>query len=127
MGQATKVASGAATSVALGISILSLSSPMAIWFLANQFQLFSLFLLTNTDLPNDIVEYIKGNAFFSFSMDFLPFTQGATSNGLMSKMDKNQTYSDLQNIGVESQSAFVNSVGLMMTFVIFIIIHIGLY
>ena len=81
MGSATKVISGAAGSAAFGISLMTLSSPMAIWFLAHQFQLYMLLLLTKTSLPIDVRSYIKGNGFFSFSMNFLPFKKTTVYKG----------------------------------------------
>ncbi|CAI2386341.1 unnamed protein product [Moneuplotes crassus] len=126
MGQATMAATGAASSVAIGISLLSFSSPMAIWFLANQFQLFSLFLLTNTALPVNVVEYIKGNSMFSFSMDFIPFTNAA-SNGVSKGFNKDQKHQELRDIGLESQSAFVNNLGCLITLFIFVFCHLVVY
>lgn len=127
MSQATTAASGAAASAAIGISILSLSSPMAIWFLANQFQLFSLLLLTNAQLPTDVREYIKQNAFFSFSMDFLPGSKKATENGLLSKMDKEQKYWEFKSLGLDSQSSLVNNMGLFISVLLMILVHLVIF
>ena len=82
MGSATKVVSGAASTAAFGISLMTLSSPVAIWFLAHQFQLFLLLLLTKTSLPSDVKSYIKGNGLFSFSMNFLPFKENDAYKGI---------------------------------------------
>ncbi|CAI2379520.1 unnamed protein product [Moneuplotes crassus] len=123
MGQTTTAAAGAAASVAVGISALSFSSPMAIWILANQFQLFSLFLLTNANLPTDIKEYIKGNSMFSFTMEFLPFSDSVKKNGLISKFDKEQKHESLQTIGLESQSVIVNNTGFVITLILLLIVH----
>ncbi|CAI2374547.1 unnamed protein product [Moneuplotes crassus] len=127
MNQATMAASGSASSVALGISLLSLSSPMAVWVLANQFQLFSLFLLTNTGLPQDIIEYIKGNDLFSFSMDFIPFSSSTKTNGVMKNLDKAQKDQSLKNIGLKSQSALINITGLFITMFLLGLLHLISY
>ena len=56
------------------ISMLSTSSPSTVWIMANQLQLFSLLLLTKSDLPNDIIRYITSSDYLSFSMNFLPIS-----------------------------------------------------
>lgn len=125
-GQATQAASGAAAGAAIGISLMSFSSPMAVWVLANQFQLFSLLLLTNTNLPTDVKQYIKGNSFFSFSMDFLPFVK-PPSDGVKNQLDKPQTYAELEAVGLESRSAFANNTGLFATIGLLIGTHAIIY
>lgn len=126
IGQATKAASGVAAGAAVGMSLMSFSSPMAVWVLANQFQLFSLLLLTNTNMPTDVKEYIKGNSFFSFSMDFLPFVK-PPSDGLENTLDKEQNYNELKDIGLRSRSAIVNNVGLFATLGLFALFHLIIY
>ncbi|CAI2382759.1 unnamed protein product [Moneuplotes crassus] len=127
MGSATTAASGAATSVAVGISILSMSSPMAVWFLANQFQLFSLLLLANAELPESIIAYINNNGIFSFSMDFIPVMNNPSENMLTSQVHRNQSNEQLGNIGLESESSLVNLGGIMCTLLMLGMAHLVIY
>ena len=81
MGSATKLISIVAISAVIGVSLMKGSSPLAIWLVVNQFQLYLLLLLTNVSLPVDVREYIKGNSFFMFSMSFLPFKDSSIYKG----------------------------------------------
>ena len=134
MGSATNIVSGAAGSAAFGISLMTLSSPMAIWFLAHQFQLYLLLLLTKTSLPVDVSSYIKGNGFFSFSMDFLPIKDSSVYKGnfevllfnnlgIENLLHKEQPKEGLEEMGLESLSSLSNNIGLMIVILLFTFVH----
>lgn len=127
MQQAAVAASGAAATMSVGLSVLSNSSPMPIWFMAHQFQLYSLFLLSNTGIPHDIKTYIMGNKLFSFSMNFLPFQDQAKQSSLMSGMNKNQTKDELHDITLNSQSSMINTIGILVSLVFLIATHSVLF
>ena len=53
-------------------SILNLSSPQALWMIANQFQLMLLLPLTGAFIPEDVVYYFTGEGFLNFNFNFIP-------------------------------------------------------
>lgn len=111
----TKAVSAAGASVAVGISLLNLSSPVAIWAMANQFQLFMLLMLTQSHLPSDVVAYITGNRFMSFSMDFIPLENAPVIDLPLEWLSLDQSMDELEEMGILSGSSFNNNVCFMFT------------
>lgn len=106
---ATQVITGVGVALTAGISLLSLSSPTAIWAMANQLQLFMLLLLTRRYLPVDVIAFITGQKFFSFCFDFIPIDKLDVIKIPAKWMHKEQTNDRLMEIGVESGSVFSNN------------------
>jgi hypothetical protein len=97
---------------------------MAIWAIANQFQLFTLLLLTKTNMPADVRGYISNDELMSFSFDFLPIDKIYFGNGSTSWMNKEQSNDELEEIGITSGSTFNNNVSLIFIFLIIAVAHI---
>jgi hypothetical protein len=116
MATGTKAVAGAGAVVAVGISILNFSSPVAIWSMANQFQLFMLLLLTKTSLPADVRGYITGNKLMSFSFGFLHLDKIPFINVPIEWMDFYQSIDELEEIGIESGSSLKNNIGVILIF-----------
>jgi hypothetical protein len=124
MSTATKVISGIGAILAVAISILNLSSPMAIWAIANQFQLFALLLLTKTNLPADVRGYISNDKLLSFSFDFLSIDKLFFVKFLTNWMDKDQLNDELEEIGIISGNTFNNNVNLIFIFLVIAFVHV---
>jgi hypothetical protein len=123
MATGTQAMAGAGASAAIGISLLNLSSPMAIWSMANQFQLFMLLLLTKTHLPADVRGYITNNKLMSFSLDFLPIKKLFVVKVPTEWMNFDQSIDELEEIGIMSGSSFNNNVGFIFIFVLIVLTH----
>jgi hypothetical protein len=116
MATATKTIIGIGVLLALAISILNLSSPMAIWAIINQFQLFTLLLLTKTNLPADVRGYITDELFVTFSFDFLQI--GKLYSG------EDQSNDVLEEIGINSHSTLHNNINLIFVILVIAVVHV---
>lgn len=124
MSTGTKAASGAGVLLALVISIFNLSSPMAIWAMANQFQLYMLLLLTKTSIPSDVSGYITGNQFMTFSMNFIPLNKIPVIELPLEWMNFDQSLDELEEMGIISGSSLNNIIGFLFTIVLIAMTHL---
>ncbi|CAI2378071.1 unnamed protein product [Moneuplotes crassus] len=127
MGHVSLAISKATMGTAVGVAILTSTAPSSAWILANQIQLFSLFLLTNTKIPTDVINYIKRLDTFMFSMKFLPLSGTSTYGKLTNPIEKEQKHQSLKNISLEYQSSICNNIGVLLAFCIVILIHITIF
>ena len=104
-------------------SLFSLSSPQGMWSCFNEFQLLMLLLLTGAYFPKEIVNFLAGMDFTSFSFSFIPTVNLFNSLSLTNwiNFDLNDDY--LKAIGMNSESALVNNISVVWTFLAIIIIH----
>ena len=109
MSTGTQALVGAGAVATAGVSMMNLSSPTALWAMANQLQLFMLLILTGVYLPLDVVDYITANEFMSFSMDFLPIDHLVFVKIPTGWFETSQNLNVLHDIGVSSGSAFNNN------------------
>lgn len=92
-----------------------MSSPNALWAIANQLQLLLLLIAMNVYLPKDVVEFITANAFANLSLDFIPFDKIKFINVSIDWFDADHFEPKYENIGHESGSTFVNLISMMST------------
>ena len=71
----SQIISGTTAVVTIVACLFISSSPATIWVMANQLQLFSLLLLTKSELPDDVIGFITSSNYMSFNMDFLSMTK----------------------------------------------------
>ena len=112
--------------MAVGISVSSLnsSSPTSIWTLFNQLQLLLLFILINSYIPTSVKEYIESFSVFLFNFSFIPSHDIPGLGHFAEWLDTEAANEDLQRLGVDSKSAFSNTVPLLFMIIIAAIFHI---
>lgn len=115
MSTGTQALVGAGAVATAGVSMMNLSSPTALWAMANQLQLFMLLILTGVYLPVDVIEYITANKFMSFSMDFLPVDNLVFVKIPTGWFESDQDWNILGNIGISSGSTFNNNFNWILT------------
>ncbi|CAI2384325.1 unnamed protein product [Moneuplotes crassus] len=116
----SQAAVGGVIAAAAVNSALNMSSPAAIWAMANQLQLLLLLLLTKCSMPDKIIQFITGNRFASFSLDFLPLDSLPVISIPKGWLLKDQNIESLTEIGIESGSSFNNNFSLI--FLIFLLV-----
>ena len=125
--EASTVLTVALTSIGMAsvisTSIISLTSPQGIWISINEFQLLLLLLLTGSYFPSNIIYYLNGVSFSSFSFNFIPVIKSPGPNYLKSWLDFNLNNDYLSYIGLNSGSSVLNNFSLLTT----ILIQIGLH
>lgn len=115
---------GAGAAATAGVSLLNFSSPATLWAMANQLQLYMFLLMTKSSLPVDVVGYITANKFASFSLGFLPINQIVFVNVPTVWLDTDQEYGELEEMGIDSGSAFNNNCAFLLTILLIIFTHI---
>ena len=120
----TKIVSGMSSIAAASTALLNLSSPTAVWSLANQLQLLLSLILTGAYFPTQITDYLSGQTFASFNFDFIPVVEIPLIKIPIESLDFNHSYSNLNAIGVKSGSSFVNNLGLLFTIMVLVSIHL---
>ena len=129
--QTTVTTSSVANQAVMGVGVtsmaaasaFSLSSPQGMWSWFNEFQLLMLLLLTGAYFPKEIVKFLEGMDFTSFSFNFIPTINALKLVSLTSWIDSNLDNEYLQVIGMNSGSAFVNNFSLICTVIFIILIH----
>lgn len=92
--------------------------------MANQLQLLLLLVLTKSNLPNEVIDFLTRNKFASFSLDFINLEDFPGIRIAMNWFEKSQENESLNKIGVESSSTFYNNSALVLLFIILIPLHI---
>ena len=123
---ATQAMIGISMSVAISISMINFSSPVGIWSLINLFQMLMLLILTGAFIPETVREYMSGMDFVVFNFDFIPFIKIPPISDLYSWMKFGQNNGNLQDIGVDDGSTFINNIAFLVILMIFIGVHIPL-
>ena len=104
-------------------SLISMTSPQGVWVTINQFQLLFILLLSGAFFPENIVSYLTGMDFASFSFNFIPIKKGpavALSNWLSFGLKNDY----LSAIGLNSGSAIINNLSLIAFILVIILFHL---
>ena len=110
--------------IAIAISFLNMSSPIGVWSIINQFQMFMLLILTGAFIPEIIRQYLAGMDFVSLNFDFIPFIDVIYISDLYLWMKFDQTNHNLEDIGLDYGSTVVNNISFLVILLIFIILHL---
>ena len=121
---ATQSTMGTSMGVAAAISLMNMSSPIGIWTIVNQFQMFMLLLLTGAFIPETVRQYLSGMDFVSLNFDFIPFIEVPLISDLYLWMKFEQTNDDLGDIGLDDGSTVVNNISFLVILLIFVTIHL---
>lgn len=108
---------------ALGSSIINMSSPNIIWAIANQMQSLVLLVVMNVYIPEGLVNLLVGSSFANFNLDFLPYYKIPMIRNGAEWVDIPLEVTDLNTIGVESKSAIVNNMGIILSLFTVMILH----
>jgi hypothetical protein len=120
----TTLAAGSA--LILVSSLLSRSSPTAMWSLVNQQQMIGLLMLIDSSTPNDFNDYLEGTSFVNFNFNFIPTTEVPYLNWPANKMEIELDDRKLNALGINSGSTFVNLFSTIVIVIVVILIHIVL-
>ena len=121
-GQAVAGAAGGASAL---FSFWNLSTPTGLWITMNQFQLILLLLLTKSNIPKSIIDYLAGLKATTWSFNFIPFKDIPGFGGIVNDLDFKLKKKELTYFGVISGSTFTNNFSLMWILMIFVVIHLN--
>ena len=121
---ATQSTMGTSMGVAAAISLMNMSSPIGVWSIVNQFQMFMLLLLTGAFIPETVRQYLSGMDFVSLNFDFIPFIKVPLISDLYLWMKFEQTNDDLGDVGLDDGSTVVNNISFLVILLIFITLHL---
>ena len=111
---ATQSAAGAGAAAAVGVSVLNMSSPNAMWAMANQLQSLMLMVAMSIYLPVSIVQFITANSFMQFSFDFIPLERINLLRISMDWFDAGGFDPKYETIGLKSNSTFNNVISTIL-------------
>ena len=117
----TTISTGIAASAAT--SLVSLTSPQGVWVTINQFQLLFILLLSGAFFPEDIVYYLTGMDFASFSFNFIPIKKGPVANWITNLLSFDLDNDYLSAIGLNSGSAIINNLSLISFILVILSFH----
>ena len=121
---ATQSTMGTSMGVAAAISLMNMSSPIGVWSIVNQFQMFMLLLLTGAFIPETVRQYLSGMDFVSLNFDFIPFIEVPLISDVYLWMKFEQTNDDLKDVGLDYGSTVVNNISFLVILLIFITFHL---
>lgn len=107
-----------------GLALLSLSSPVALWAIMNQMQLWLLLVIIKCGIPEEVVYFIVRSKFFSLSADFLNIEKGTHSYVISNWFDVDQDHDELSKIGCKSGSTFANTFSIMTSILTMVGLHL---
>jgi hypothetical protein len=99
-------------------SLISNNSTSSIWSFVNQLQMITLLMLTDSFTPQDFIDYIEGNSYVNFNLDFIPLKDIPYLNWPTDESDVKLDDMKLNAYGIHSRSAFVNLFSIMIVFII---------
>ena len=115
---------GAATGATVVFSMCNLSTPQGVWITMNQFQLILLLLLTNSQIPQSVVDYLSGLKATTWSLNFVPFKDIPGVKTITDWLDFGLENSDLKHFGLLSGSTFVNNFSLIWVVALIAAVHL---
>ena len=69
----TQAVIGTSMGVAAAVSLMNMSSPVGVWSIINQFQMFMMLLLTGAFIPLTVKHYLSGMDFALNFFGLIPF------------------------------------------------------
>ena len=106
------------------VSLLNFSTSASFWLIIGQYQLLTILPLVGAYMPSDIVKYWAGLKIFLFSGNIVDPQSLFGLRPVYSYMGKDQSNDYLTEIGVNSESTFVNTFSLQLTVLLFVCLHI---
>ena len=109
----SKAIVGAVAGISAAVSVWNLSAPQGLWMTLNQFQLILLLLLTNSQIPTKVVDYLSGMKSTTWSFNIIPFKDIPGISSLINLIDCPLNSSELNYFGLMSGSTLVNNFSLL--------------
>ena len=126
--QTAQIVSLSSAGVGIGMSLLfssfSMTTVFLIWAIFSQYRTLIFLILTDAYLPGSVVEYITGMKLFSFNFSFLKISNWPGINLGTNVLNYNQINTQLETIGIESGSSFVNNINILLILLSIILVHI---
>ena len=109
-----------------GTSLISMSSPIGIFSMINQFQLLLLLLWTGAYISDEVSSFIKGMSFTMLNFSFLKLENISFLKQPLNYLSFPQDNISLDNIGLKTGNTFINIYKLLLMLVLLIILHLWL-
>ena len=120
----TQTAAGVGATLSAGTSIMTMSSPVGIFSMINQFQMLLLIIISGVYLSDGVKATITGMGYSMLNFDFLQFERIDMFGKFINFITFDQTNESLTEIGITSGNSFVNVFKLMLLTITIIMIHI---
>ena len=121
---AIQAATGIGICLSAGSSLISMSSPAAIFIMINQFQMLLLLPLTGAYISDQVLFTITGMSMALFSFDFLKLEKISIFYYLFDFLKIIQLNKNLTEIGINSGNTIINWFKLFCIIVIFILLQL---
>ena len=118
------VSTGVGAGVSLLMSSMNLSSIAVLWAIFSQFRLLIFLILSDSYLPQSVIDYISGMKIFSFNFSFLSIQNVPIIRIPLQLFDFTQNSKALESIGLNSGSSLINNINLAFTFLMITSVHI---
>ena len=118
------VSTGVGAGISLLMSSMNLSSIAVLWAIFSQFRLLIFLILSDSYLPQSVIDYISGMKIFSFNFSFLSIQNLPIIRIPLRLFDFTQNSQALESIGLNSGSSLINNINLAFTFLMIISVHI---
>lgn len=122
----SKVAIGTSVGVSSIVAVVSSSSSNSVFSSLNQFQLYMLIPLVGTFVHQDVLDYIAGFEFSSFSIDLLDYKKIMLLNRFVDMFNFEIHNYYLYNIGIASTSTIRNILSVVIVCLLFAIVHLAI-
>ncbi|CAI2379955.1 unnamed protein product [Moneuplotes crassus] len=123
---ATQAAAGVAMALAAASSVVSMSSPVGMFSMINQLQLYILLPMLPPYFPAKVGDFILGMDFAFVSLDFIPTDDIPLVKEIKKLVSYPQSDEYLSQIGMNSSSSIINYLPMMVVTILISIFHAGI-
>ena len=95
-------------------SIISSSSISNIWAIIGQLQLLFFLILTRSNIPKDVIDFITGSNYILLLFNFIPLSKAQNAISWLNWINYDQNDYLLDKIGIQSGSTYVNNFSLFI-------------
>ena len=120
----SQVLSGSSISIASIIALVTMSSPVTMWLIANQVQLVSLLLLSGAFLPPSVKEIMLGTQLTSSSFSAIPVLEIPIINVPVKSFEIEQDNVNLELMGLNSGSSLVSNYLFFLSIAAIVVLHL---
>ena len=125
--KSTQAAVGVGTSVSAGASLLSMSSPIGIFSMINQYQLLLLLLVWGVYISDGVNNLITGMKIALANFDFINIENFFIFKDIYKYLSFEQTNESLNKIGISSGSTLINMIKLFFIFLMIILMNLAFF
>ncbi|CAI2373311.1 unnamed protein product [Moneuplotes crassus] len=114
---------GVGVVISMTLSMATMSSPVGMFALINQFQLYILLPMLPPYFPAKVGQFILGVDFSFISFDFIPVDDIPLVKEIKEAIDYPQKDNYLNDIGLTSSSSIINYLGIMVFILFVFLVH----